>query len=91
MQELQLEAAKEQHDQQMDMAKVAVDSKQVSVDKEKNMVDMAVSAQKVQKDLAINQQDNETAAAIAAARLRQQGTAGHMINGNSLTNPKPGE
>lgn len=91
MQELQLEAAKEQHDQQMDMAKVAVDSKQVLVDKEKNMVDMAVSAQKVQKDLAINQQDNETAAAIAAARLRQQGTAGHMINGNSLTNPKPGE
>ncbi len=87
--ELQLNVAKEQHDQDVDKAKLAVESQRVSTEKEKNIVDVAVSKQQTEKDLAINQQDNETAAAIAAARLRQQGTAGHLINGNTLTNPNP--
>jgi len=87
--ELQLNVAKEQHDQDVDKAKLAVESQRASTEKEKNIVDVTVSKQQTEKDLAINQQDNETAAAIAAARLSQQGTAGHLINGNTLTNPNP--
>jgi len=88
-QELQLEATREQHDQQMDQAKVSIDANRVQVDKEKNLVDVATSQQQVRKDLVINQQDNATATKIAETRIRQQGSAGHMKNGNTLTNPNP--